>query len=214
MLAVIVAGGDLLLSRRIFDSVQAADLLIAVDSGARHLAALGRKGDLLMGDFDSYHPDPAEDAECISFPAEKDQTDAHLGLREAVSRGCTHILLLGALRGPRLDHGAANLLLISSDEFADIDLRALDGADELLAVRRQTELSGRPGDLVTLLAVTSLCKGVSTNGLKYPLSRAELGRGDTCGVSNAMTGNAASIRVSSGVLLVIHRDGGDPNLLV
>ncbi len=214
MIAVIVAGGDLIPSKRIYEAVQTADLLIAVDSGVRHLELLGRHADLLLGDFDSFHPDPAGDTECLRFPAEKDQTDAHLGLREAVRRGFSRILLLGALRGPRLDHGAANLLLIASDEFDAVDLRALDGPDELFAVRRPTEVGGSPGDLVTLLAITPVCNGVTTIGLTYPLSGAELARGDTRGVSNVMTGDVATVSVSSGVLLVVHRDGGDPNRLV
>ncbi|HZQ36803.1 MAG TPA: thiamine diphosphokinase, partial [Dehalococcoidia bacterium] len=124
MNAVVVAGGELLLSDRVRAAVAAADLVIAADSGARHLAALGRAADLLLGDFDSFDPAFAgEAAEIVRFPTAKDQTDLHLAVREAVRRGATRVTLLAAMRGPRLDHGAANLQLLSAQEFGRIDLR-------------------------------------------------------------------------------------------
>jgi thiamine pyrophosphokinase len=214
MLAVVVAGGDLVTSRRTHEAVRDADLLIAADSGARHLQALGRRADLLVGDFDSYLPGPADAVEQVRFPLAKDQTDTHLALREAVSRGATRIRLLAALRGPRLDHAAANLMMLCAEEFAGVDLRAIDGTDELAAVRGNAQITGRRGDLVTLLAVTATCTGVTTAGLQYVLNEAELFRGDSRGVSNVMAGARARISVSNGVLLLIHRDGGDPNRLL
>ena len=216
MNAAVVAGGALELSARILRAVQRADLLIAADSGARHLPALGRGADLLIGDFDSFDPgDPGDPGavEIVRFPTVKDQTDLHLAVREAVRRGATSVVLLAALRGPRLDHGAANLLLLSAGEFAGLELRALDGPDELRAVRTSAEIAGAAGDLVTLLAVTRTASGVSTEGLVYPLHEATLRRGDSRGVSNALEGDRGGVRLRRGVLLLIHREGGDPNAI-
>lgn len=212
--AVVVAGGELLLADRVRAAVNAADLLIAADSGARHLAALGRAADLLIGDFDSF--DPAmigEETEIIRFPTAKDQTDLHLAVREALRRGATRVTLLAAMRGPRLDHGAANLLLLSAQEFARVDLRALDGPDELRAVRDAAAIDGSPGDLVTLLALTERAGGVTSEGLAYPLHEATLYRGDSRGVSNVLEGRRGAVRLRRGLLLLIHRAGGDPNAI-
>jgi len=214
MLAVVVAGGDLALSARALNVAAAADLVIAADSGARHLAAIGRRADVLLGDFDSLRPDAAVDAATVlSFPTAKDQTDTHLAVREAHARGATRIVLLGGMRGPRLDHGAANLLLLAADEFRGLDLRAIDGEDELRAVRSEATIDGTTGDLVTLLALTRTASGVTTAGLLYPLNEDTLRRGDSRGVSNELAGAQAEVRLSRGVLLLVHRAGGDPNRL-
>lgn len=209
MLAIVVAAGELHPSSRLLALVRAAGLVIAADGGARHLAALGRPPDLLIGDFDSLPPADIVGPEVMRFPIAKDQTDTHLAVREAVRRGARRVTILAALRGARLDHGAANLLLLSAAEFRRIDLRLADGRDELRVVRRQAELRGTAGDLVTLLAVTPSVRGVSTAGLAYPLRRETLARGDSRGVSNAMVGDEASVTVEHGLLLLVHRDGGD-----
>ncbi|HEY7295080.1 MAG TPA: thiamine diphosphokinase [Dehalococcoidia bacterium] len=213
MNAVVVAGGELELSERVRNAVQTAELLIAADSGAKHLRELRRNADLLIGDFDSFDPALAGAAEVAPFPRAKDQTDTHLAVREAVRRGATRITLIASLRGPRLDHGAANLLLLSADEFAGIDLRAIDGPDELRAVRHEASIAGQGGDLVTLLAVTRRAAGVSTDGLAYQLHEATLRRGDSRGVSNVLEREHGAVRLRHGVLLVIHRAGGDPNAI-
>lgn len=210
MHAIVISAGELTLSRRVREAAQRAGLVIAADGGARHLAALGRAADLLIGDFDSLE-DPASTgaAEVMRFPTAKDQTDTHLAIREAVRRGAGSITVLAALRGPRLDHGAANLLLLSAAEFRRFDLRMLDGRDELRAVRRLAEIHGAPGDLVTLLAVSPAVRGIGTAGLAYPLSGETLVRGDSRGVSNVLSGEHAVVTVARGVLLLVHRDGGD-----
>jgi len=213
MHSIVVAGGDLVPSARVLAVARAAGLVIAVDSGARHLGTLSRTADVLLGDFDSFAP-ADQSCEVIRYPIAKDATDTHLGVREARRRGADRISLVAALRGPRLDHAAANLLLLSADEFSDLDVRAVDGDDELRAVRKHAVFEGRPGDLITLLAVTRTARGVTVDGLAYPLRRGVLARGDSRGVSNVMLGERAQVSVETGVLLAIHRDGTDPNVLI
>lgn len=214
MNAIVVAGGELLLSARALAAARAADLVIAADGGLRHMAALGRTAQVALGDFDSHQrPSDGDGIEIITHPIAKDDTDLALGVREAVRRGATHVTLIAALRGPRLDHGAANLLLLSAGEFREVDLRAIDGEDELRAVRSSASFTGRPGDLLTLLALTARCSGVNTHGLHYQLDAATLYRGSTRGVSNVLIGTSGGVALRQGLLLLIHRDGGDPNAL-
>ena len=66
-----------------------------------------------------------------------------------------------------------------------------------------TELSGRPGELVTLLAVHGAAHGVTTDGLLYPLHAETLHPGSTRGVSNEMTSTAATVEVAAGVVLAV-----------
>src|SRR5947209_172710 len=99
MLALVLAGGELTLSARIKASAARAELVIAADSGVRHANAIGRSIDVWLGDFDSSSPEAGFAGEIHRFPSQKDQTDTHLALREAVRRGASQIVLLGALRG-------------------------------------------------------------------------------------------------------------------
>jgi len=210
---LVVAGGDLILSPRVVAAVHAADYVIAADCGARHLSVLGRAADLVVGDFDSYHPAAGEGYDIMSFPVQKDQTDTHLAVRIAKQRGADRITVLAALRGDRSDHAAANLLLVGAQEFRSVDLRLVDGKEEIRAVRDEASVDGRPGDLVTLLAISRAVRGVTTSGLTYPLRGETLLRGDSRGVSNGMEGTRATVGLHTGVMLLIHRLGSDPNRL-
>ena len=58
---------------------------------------------------------------------------------------------------------------------------------------------------------SSICVGVTTSGLAYPLSDATLEQGPTRGLSNEMLGEEATVSVGSGRLAVVHthRTQGD-----
>ena len=64
-------------------------------------------------------------------------------------------------------------------------------------------LAGRPGELVSLLAVNGPAEGVTTEGLVYPLRGESLEPGSTRGVSNIIASAQARVEVARGVLLAI-----------
>jgi thiamine pyrophosphokinase len=114
--AIVVAGGDAAPE----DAVQlmGADVVIAADSGAAWLDAVGRQPDLLIGDMDSIPPDLLERLEARgvateSHPPDKEASDAELAVARAVEMGATEIVILGGFGGQRLDHELANLLLLT-----------------------------------------------------------------------------------------------------
>src|SRR5512135_479753 len=116
-----------------------ADLLIAADGGARWLVDRGLTPQVLVGDMDSV--DEATIArlvtggtEVIRHPREKDASDTELALEEAVRRGATEIVLLGALGGGRVDHELANLLLLVDADFAEREITVLRGSTTVRAV--------------------------------------------------------------------------------
>jgi thiamine pyrophosphokinase len=203
---VVVAGGDPI-DAAALDDVPPGAPVIAADSGADHAVALGLHVDLLVGDLDS-----VSDAARLALEAagvaierhrpDKDQTDLDLALAAAVDRGAAEIVVLGG-HGGRVDHYFANGLLLASPAFADVDLRARFGPARLWVVRRPTTLTGRPGELVTLLAVHGPATGIHTTGLAYPLVGEDLLPGSSRGVSNVFTAPEATIRLEGGVLLAI-----------
>jgi hypothetical protein len=63
--------------------------------------------------------------------------------------------------------------------------------------------AGRAGDLVSLVPFGGSARGVTTDGLRFPLRGEDLAVGRTRGVSNVRTGTTARITLESGRLLVI-----------
>jgi thiamine pyrophosphokinase len=187
-----------------------ADLVVAADGGAESLDALGRRPDLLVGDFDSVSPALAERLEaagtCVErHPADKERSDTELALEAALARGATEVVLLGAIGGDRLDHELANLLLLADPGMAGRDVRIARGSSTARVLRggERLALAGSAGDLVSLLPIGGDASGVTTDGLRWPLEAATLGLGRSRGLSNEIAAAPASVSLEHGTLLVV-----------
>jgi len=190
--------------------LDAADLVIAADGGSASLEALGRTPHRLIGDLDS--ADTAHvtrlDAAGVAIerhPADKEATDTELALRAAIEAGATEIVLLGALGGRRLDHELANLLLLADPRLDAVDARIVRGRTtaRVIGDGASLPLEGKPGGIVSLLPIGGDADGVTTEGLRWPLSRATLGFGASRGISNEITTPPASVSLERGRLVVI-----------
>lgn len=189
--------------------LRAEDMLIAADGGARHLLALGLLPHLLVGDLDSLDAASVAQLEAAGvpihrYPADKDETDLELALHYALDGQPQSIIIVGALGG-RLDQTLANLSLLTDPAFDGLDLRLDDGAEEAFFCRKQAEVRGRSGEVVSLIPWGGAVQGVVTQGLRWKLSGETLYPHKSRGVSNVMLGEAASVQIGSGLLLVVHR---------
>ena len=206
--AIVVANGvlpDLALFSRLLAT---AAVIVAADGGARALLQAGWRPAAILGDMDSLPPDllaawRAGAGETLVVPPEKDETDLELALRYVLQRGACRIAVLGALGG-RVDHELANLLLLAAPLLDGIDAAVLDRRTRVVAVKDTLELTGRPGDLLSLLPVTASAMGIVTEGLKYRLDGDTLLLGPTRGVSNVFVQERIAVRIAAGVLLAIH----------
>jgi len=111
---------------------------------------------------------------------------------------------VGGAGWDRLDHLAANVLLVAAPRFVPLQLRWWVKGAEVAPVHDHLDLTGTPGDLVTLLAVGGPALGVTTTGLRWPLHGATISPGSTRGVSNRLAAATASVSVEEGVLVVFH----------
>jgi len=215
MKAVVVAAGE----ADARDAAQLADaeLLIAVDGGARWLDAVGVLPDLLIGDLDSVEPALVErfasaGVEVERHPVEKDASDAELAVERAAAAGADQIVMVGALGGARLDHELANLLLLADRRWhaSQVDLRIVRGGTRVRILHGggRLELDAERGDLVTLLPVGGDADGVHTHGLRYPLDGEPLALGRSRGLSNRVAAVPASVSLARGTILVIEREAG------
>lgn len=213
MHAAIVGNGRVRPSRALREALQRTDLLICADGGVRVAYALKRPPHIVIGDFDSAGARMLQwarrhGAALLRFPTDKDKTDTELAIHHALDAGVAEIDLYGVLGG-RVDHALANVGLLTLAAQRGCRARLLEGPSEIYLAGTKTRIAGVIGDLVSLLPVSDVASGVTTNGLKYPLLNGTLRLGSTLGVSNEISVSPASVTVGHGMLLVIvtHRGG-------
>ncbi|MHB1317026.1 MAG: thiamine diphosphokinase [Anaerolineae bacterium] len=203
----VVVNGRFENEQRLLAVVDAANYVIAADGGANWLNAHGRDPQQIVGDMDSV--DPAllrrlEDrgGKVSRYPAHKDETDAELALAAAAALQPREIVLLGALGG-RIDHALGNLSLLAMCELGGIVVRIYDGLSMLWLVSDSSEISGAPGDIVSLIPWGGDACGIHTEGLAYPLRGDTLRLGPSRGISNVLLAEHGRVTLASGQLLVV-----------
>ncbi len=206
MRAIVAAGGDTP-DEHWRAALPADALVVAADSGLGHIYALGLRPDLLVGDLDSVSAADLARAEREGTPIErhptdKDATDLELALEAARERGGTEVTVIGA-GGGRLDHELAGFGLLAAPQWASMRITAFVSTARLTVVHDHATLDGPLDSIVTLLAVGGLASGVTTKGLRWPLTDAELSPTSTLGVSNEIIESPARVTVRSGVLFAI-----------
>ncbi len=214
--ACIVAGGDITPGERVMAVLRESDIIIAADRGLDACLELGITPTLCIGDFDSASDDAVRTARergwtVVEYPSEKAATDGELALDEAITRGARRIRILGALTGlDRMDHGAANLMLLAKPELSRIDIRLIDETREAFVLRKggSASVTGQRGDYVTLLPLSETGATITTWGLKYDLLGISLGYGSTRGVSNELAWQQANITAEEGQVLVMQERVG------
>jgi thiamine pyrophosphokinase len=196
--------------------VPPAETVVAADGGLDRALELGLEVDVVIGDLDSVSPAALEAAEAagvrvVRHPEAKDATDLELALDEAVSLGARRVLVVASASG-RLDHLLGLLLLIGSDRYRGVELDAVVGDTLVHAVRSARDLTGSPGELVSLIAVGGAASGVVTQGLTYSLAGETLAPGSSRGISNVFIAAEARITVGDGVVLAVRPAPGGQRL--
>lgn len=180
-------------------------------------ARLGLVPEAIVGDMDSAPPAllercAAAGAAVVWAPRQKDETDVELALRLITGEGPApgRLLLVAPLAG-RFDHALQNLLLLPPLAAAGWEVEVADGAQSVLVLaapgRCTAELSGRPGEVISLLPLSPVVAGIETTGLRYPLRGESLAWGKARGASNELVATPARVSIASGALAIAR--GGD-----
>jgi len=209
MKIAIVANGELENHPRLQTIWRNADLRIAADGGALNAREhLGRAPHILIGDFDSLD-DPTrawcEDAhtEFMQYPSAKDETDLELAIALAMTRGADEITILGAVGG-RFDQMIANTFLLIKPARRQIPARIAGTNFDAWIATQQATITGKIGEIVSLIPLTERVEGIVTRGLQYPLQNETLYLGSSRGVSNVLIAEHAEIVFDQGMVLVVH----------
>lgn len=182
-------------------AIGADDTVIAADGGWRVCQALHLTPQLLVGDFDSLEAVP-DFPHILRLPVEKDDTDMLRAVREGFDRGEREFHLLGGMGG-RTDHTVANL-----QTLAFIARRGgrgwLYGDRECFTAVENgaITLGEREKGTFSVFCMGADAVGVTIRGAQYPLENAVLTASFPLGVSNHFTGQAVTVSVAQGCLLI------------
>ena len=212
MKALILVNGELyrhgVLRRRI--RAETFDLVLGADRGARYANALNVTLDAVIGDLDSLSDSARQsigNAEFISYPSRKNETDLELALLYAKEQGAERIVIIGAMGG-RMDMTIGNIMLITNTSFSSCRIEVWHGEQTGWVIKPPGEdISGRPGDTVSLIPLGGNASGITTEGLAYPLKGAELPSGSVRGISNLLEKSSAHVKLLNGLLLAVHTPG-------
>lgn len=186
------------------------DKMIAADSGMNFLYRNDIVPDVIAGDFDSVASESLErfsgmeEVEMLRLNPIKDDTDTEFVIREAIRRGAKKITVLGAT-GTRLDHVLANVNLLGIGLEENVSIELVDAHNRIRMTSDLLEINKGEqfGSFVSVLPVKGNAKGVTLEGMKYPLKGADIACFSSLGVSNEILADTAKISVKQGVLLVI-----------
>ena len=186
------------------------DCMIAADSGMNFLHRNKIIPDIIAGDFDSVDDDSLDefsslsDVEILRLNPIKDDTDTEFVIREAIRRGATEIVILGAT-GTRLDHALANVYLLGIGLEEEVKIQIVDAHNRIRMITDTMEIAKTEqfGDFVSVLPMLGDAEGVTLTGVKYPLQDAKLNSFSSLGISNEITDERATISVKKGTLLII-----------
>ena len=159
--------------------------VVAVDGGLEAAKELDIIPDVIVGDFDTVHPEilayyrKMEHIVWEVHQPEKDDTDTELAIKRALAMNCSHITLLGATGG-RLDHMIGNIHLL----FPCLQ-------------------KGTYAEIVSFLPLTEEVKGITLRGFKYPLTDRDISIGTSLCISNELVEEEGTITFSDGVLITV-----------
>jgi thiamine pyrophosphokinase len=185
-----------------------ADLLLAADGGANHLAAVGLRPAAVVGDLDSIRPGVrAWLGEQAMVPRpDQDHTDLEKTLAFAIDEHAATRVTVLAATGGRPDHAFENLALAARwGRNVAVELRGEDG--RFVPVLARAELSTTTGQLISLLPL-GRCERVTTRGLQWELAGDVLDPTSRISVSNRASGRQVTVQVEGGALLVFLADPG------
>lgn len=205
----LLLGGSLSVTSRVREWV-AGCRVIAADNGMRHAQSLGVVPELWVGDFDSAPSDLLgtwPDVERQPYPARKAVTDGEIAASEAIARGATRLVMIGALGGERSDHALQHLVLALALAAQGLEVVMTSGEEEawpLLADGLALDLPA--GCLFSVIGLSSLA-GLTIGGARYPLENFDLPFGSSRTVSNVAEGPVAfSLRAGRAVVLARPHD--------
>ncbi|WP_099188054.1 thiamine diphosphokinase [Tepidibacter mesophilus] len=183
------------------------DCIICADGASNHAYNMNITPDIIIGDLDSIDDKVKKhfidkNIEFNKFPSKKDKTDTEICIDYAIDIGSKKIDFIGVL-GNRMDHSLANINILYSLLKKGIKSRIINENNEIYITDNKIQITGKKGDIVSVVPIYSDVLGVTLKGLEYPLNNYNLKFSASIGVSNIMLDDKCEISLKSGCVLVI-----------
>jgi len=187
--------------------ITGSEFLIAADGGSKIALRYRLKLDCVIGDLDSLRPRELAALQALKvpvfpYPKDKDSSDLELALDFALQRKPASLVILGA-GGKRPDQWLANIMLLLKANHRGVKAKLVEPGWEIFILPKHSKLSGVPGTRLSLIPLTEQVMGVTLEGLKYPLSQADLTWGRSKGLSNEFVESNIKVSYRGGILLAI-----------
>ncbi|WP_349763886.1 thiamine diphosphokinase [Fusobacterium sp. SYSU M8D902] len=203
--AYVFFNGELLGSKEFYLTLlegEEGDIYCA-DGGANLLEKLGVFPREIWGDLDSVSEEILQKYEEVGvgikrFPKEKDFTDGELVLQYVTEKEYDKIVIIGGLGG-RKDHELTNLNLI----FKFKNLSFITEQEEIFEIEKDKVILFQKGKTISFVPFSEKVEGLTLKGVKYPLDKYTLHRGDSICMSNIIEEDRCEISFEKGKLLGI-----------
>ncbi len=189
--------------------ISSGDKIICADGGALYALQMGLAPDILIGDFDSLPVRVLEEMKnknivIEQYPEKKDKTDLELALQVSERFDTDEVLVLTALGG-RMDQYLNNILLLTRSDWSQKRIRIADGGQQGWILKGPDELvlTGHTGDILSVIPISGQIDGIDLKGLEWPLTNEKIKRGSSLTLSNRFIENKATIRIKSGICLIV-----------
>ena len=177
--------------------------IICADGGFNAANNLGIKPDLWVGDMDSLNYDNNLCAEKIIYPKDKDLTDSHIAVNEALKRGFKEIILVGATGG-RLDHEYANYCLLKYILKSGGSGMIVNKNNRIILADKNIEIMPSGMKYISFFSFGGNVNNFSVKDVKYELDNYCLLDDDTYTTSNEFIRDIpAKVSFENGYVLII-----------
>ncbi len=200
--AVLVANGELRWTPELASLAASADPLLAADGGADHLARLGLKPHLVVGDLDSLSDATRAwvGAGRLLHRPDQDRTDLEKGIAVAFDElGVPGLTVLGAFGG-RPDHEQGNVGLLAR-LARGLGLLYLSAGGVMVAAEGRLELPAAPGETWSFWTFDPAVR-VTLRGVEWPVESADLSAGGRPSISNRAAAERVVVESSGGPVVI------------
>lgn len=207
MKVTVVTNGHIENMNILKSAIENSNYIICADGAAKYLMKLNIYPNILVGDLDSINKDAFRWIEnggvkVQRFPVKKDMTDTELAVEFALEQSPSTITIVGAI-GSRMDHSLGNIMLLYKIHKMGIKANIINEINHITITDSTLNVEGKIGQTISVIPISGDVKGVTLEGLEYPLTNHDIDMGSSLGISNRFIKDRATISVKEGTVLVI-----------
>jgi len=200
---LLVASAPLVWTARLAALAADSDPLLAADGGANHLARIGLRPQVVIGDLDSVSSSTRAwlGEEAFVDRPDQDRTDLDKAVEYAFGElGLDRLTVLAALGG-RTDHDLGNLGLLA--RLAAGERLVFLGSDyRILAVTGELSIPSHPGETWSFWTYDPSVQ-VTIEGVRWAVERAALDAGRRPSISNVAVQDRVRVHAEGGAVIVM-----------